>query len=301
MDKSKPILMLIFAVFIALFVTLLSYNWLQNLKKKTDVKPSSTQPIAIATFDLSWGTSITKEMVKMAPFLKDSLPPGTFSDSDSLVGRTLLYPIKANEPIFESKLAPVSVKAGGVAAIITPKKRAIAVKVDRVVGVSGFIYPGHRVDVLTTLRRRGDEEPAITKTVLENILVLAAGTEMERTDQHEKPTQVDVITLEVTPEEGEKLSLAATEGKLLLALRNFSDTEDVVTAGITIPDLLASYSSPFKKSASKPAVRRTGGVRRKSAPKIRKPVFFVELIKGDEVIKLQFEEGKRKYVKTQIK
>ncbi len=100
----------------------------------------------------------------------------------------------------------------------------MGVKVDKVVGVSGFIHPGNRVDVLVTLSRSDRQNEPTTKIVLENILVLATGTELEKSGKQEKPAQVDVITLEVTPEEGEKLALAATEGKLQLALRNYSDT-----------------------------------------------------------------------------
>ena len=100
----------------------------------------------------------------------------------------------------------------------------MGVKVDKVVGVSGFIHPGNRVDVLVTLSRNERQNEPTTKIVLENILVLATGTELEKSGKQEKPAQVDVITLEVTPEEGEKLALAASEGKLQLALRNYTDT-----------------------------------------------------------------------------
>lgn len=291
MGKGKPIIMFVFAIVIAFFFTVLTFNWLQRLKKqKAEVTPVeeaqlNTKPIAVAISDLSWGISITKEMIKMAPYLIDSLPAGTFSEPADLIGRTLLYPVKTDEPIFESKLAPVTLQTGGVAAVITPTKRAMSVKVDKVIGVSGFIYPGHRVDVLVTLKKSRTDQEYITKTVLENILVLAAGTETERIekiDKKEKVSQVDVITLEVTPDEAEKLALAATQGRLLLALRNFSDTEDVFTKGMSVPVLLTSYSSasPARKGSKRKRVWT------------RKPVFYVELIKGDKVTKLRFKNGK---------
>jgi pilus assembly protein CpaB len=290
MGKGKPIIMFVFAIVIAFFFTVLTFNWLQKLKKqKAEVTPVvetqlNTKPIAVAVSDLSWGTSITKEMIKMAPFLLESLPPGTFPEPGDLIGRTLLYPIKADEPIFESKLAPLTIQTGGVAAVITPTKRAMSVKVDKVIGVSGFIYPGHRVDVLVTLKKTGKDQEYITKTVLENILVLAAGTETERIekiDKKEKSSQVDVITLEVTSDEAEKLALAATQGRILLALRNFSDTEDVFTKGMSIPVLLSSYSpsSSAGKSSKKKRVWT------------RKTVSYVELIKGDKLTKLRFKNG----------
>jgi pilus assembly protein CpaB len=226
---------------------------------------------------MSWGTTINKQMVKTAPYLRKSLPEGYHTSTVSLENRVLVYPVKANEPIFESSLAPTSIKTGGMAAVVQPSKRAMAVKVDKVVGVSGFIFPGNRVDVLVTLQERGQQQNAITKIVLANLLVLATGTEVEKTSKQEKPAAVDVITLEVTPEEGEKLALAATEGKLQLALRNFSDTAEVSTRGTTIPVLLSSYRGG---GDTKPAAGKT----RSSVPTTSRPQpRVVELIQGNKV------------------
>jgi pilus assembly protein CpaB len=222
-------------------------------------------------------------MIKPVDFLKATAPPGCFSDGDSLVGRVAILPIKANEPILESRLAPASIKTGGVAAVVSQKKRAVAVKVDKVIGVSGFIHHGNRVDVLVTIPTgKNSAEPIpITKTVLENILVLAVGPELEKKGKDEKPSDVDVITLEVTPEEGEKLALAASEGKLQLALRNFSDTENVLTRGVTIPGLLASY-----------ALGPVGGTSPKGDHPVQKPrPVIVELVKGSKVSEIKFERS----------
>jgi pilus assembly protein CpaB len=217
-----------------------------------------------------------------------------------VVGRVLIYPVKVNEPIFESRLAPMEVKTGGVAAVISPKKRAIAVKVDKVIGVSGFIHPGNRVDILMTLATGRTFNP-VTKTILENILVLAVGSETkERKGSEEKSSPTDVITLEVTPEEAEKLALATTEGKLQLALRNFSDTESIVTRGTTVSTLVGSHS-PSPPREMRPPVRREVEVK-KVAPqelppppvemKVESPkvsTHTVELIKGSKVSEVKFE------------
>ena len=272
-DRSKTMILFSVAVLIALFVAVLSYNWLQKKSAVTE-QAVETQPVVVAVADLTWGMSLSNEYMKTVPFLKSSLPPGYFADPAALAGRVVIYPVKANEPILESRLAPQSVKGGGVAAVVTPGKRAMAVKVDKVVGVAGFINPGHRVDVLVTLTRAVKTGEPITKTVLENLLVLATGTEIEKAGKQEKAAQVDVITLEVTPDEGEKLALAASEGKLQLALRNIGDKDDVVTKGTTIPVLLTSYASPAtvaKKAGKKPAQSAPAGG------------YTVELIKGDTV------------------
>ena len=307
MGKYRPFIFLGVAIIIAFIASLLIYNYLQSKAKVKDVT-LETQSIAVAKVDLNWGTVLNKEMIEMKPFLKKSLPVGHFSDPSSLIGRVLVSPVKTNEPIFESKLAPTTIKAGGVAAVVSPKKRAVAVKVDKVIGVAGFIYPGNRVDVLVTITTGKTSQP-ITKIVLENILVLAAGPEIQTKGKEEKPSPVDVITLEVTPDEAEKLALGATEGKLQLALRNFTDTEDVITKGTTIPILLASYSTsgPVQEAKAKPvraAVRKkptpptpppTPVVEKKIEPEKpapeKKPVFTVEVIKGGKSSETKFEGG----------
>jgi len=169
----------------------------------------------------------------------------------------------------------------------------VAVRVDKVIGVAGFVHPGNRVDVLVTMSKgkAGKDEEPVTKIVLENILVLAAGPEVTTVKgKEQQPAAVDVITLEVTPEETEKLALAATEGKLQLALRGLIDTEEVLTKGTSIPALLASYSG------SGPVVGAKGKTSKEaSARKLfqtEKKVFFVELIQGGKVTTKKFEEGK---------
>jgi pilus assembly protein CpaB len=278
-DKQKPLLLFGLAVVVALVVTVVVYGWLKQMTT-TQAQARETQTVVVAAVDIPWGTSITGPMVKNMTYLKESLPAGHFTDPAALVGRTNIYPLKAGEPLFESKLAPTTVSQGGVAALVTPKKRAMGVKVDKVVGVSGFIHPGNRVDVLVTLSRSDRQNEPTTKIVLENILVLATGTELEKSGKQEKPAQVDVITLEVTPEEGEKLALAATEGKLQLALRNFSDSATSDTRGTTIPGLLSQAAPP------KAAVKKAAAPRPAPAPG-----FTVETIRGSKVTETNFKKG----------
>jgi len=311
MGKYKSVILLGAAIIVALITSVLIFGYLQR-KGKPQEAVIQTQPVVVAAIDLSWGMTLTSEMLKKVDFLKGSLIEGFFSDPSSLVGRVLIYPVKANEPIFESRLAPMNVKTGGVAAVISPKKRAVAVKVDKVIGVSGFIHPGNRVDVLITLTTGRTYAP-VTKTILENILVLAVGSETkERKGLEEKSSPTDVITLEVTPEEAERLALAATEGRLQLALRNFSDTEDVKTQGTTLTNLLGSLSySPAREV--KPVTRREVEVKKTTSPpptptppptpppppaisppvnkaeSMKPPAFIVEVIKGSKVSEVKFE------------
>ena len=286
MGKNKAGIILGAGILIALLVSVFTYSLLQK-KSKMQVQLVETGPAVVAAIDLPWGTVLSKGVVKVEPFLTRSLPRGHFADPSLVEGRTLLYPVRTGEPIFESRLAPTTAQGGGVGAIITPKKRAMAVKVDKVVGVSGFVFPGNRVDVLVTLSETGKVPAPITKIVLENVLVRAVGSEIEKSGRQEKPAPADVITLEVTPEEGEKLALAATEGKLQLALRNFTDLAEVTTRGTTIPTLLASYSLPVSERTAGRKVRAA----RPAAPPAKPQVFSVELVRGSTISSIKFEGG----------
>lgn len=272
--KNRPFILLGLAIVVALATSILIYGWLQRETEVKEVISLDVIPVGVAVVDLSWGKKLIAEEIEMVDFLKGSLQSGYFSDPSELEGRVLIYPVRAGEPIFESRLAPISVQTGGVAAVISPKKRALAVKVDKVIGIAGFIQPGNRVDVLVTIES-GKSSESVTKMVLENILVLATGSEMEKTDEEGKATLVDVITLEVTPEEGEKLALATTEGRIQLALRNYTDTDEFLTEGITIPKLLKSYSKKSPKIAKGKVVKR-------------KKQVVVDFIKGDQTSKLKF-------------
>jgi pilus assembly protein CpaB len=306
MAKYKSSIMFGIAILLALVATVLVINWLQQKSQTEAAVPLETQEVAVAKVDLSWGTELSQEMIETKPFLKTSLPAGYFSDISSLVGRVLVSSVMATEPILESRLAPVTAKAGGVAAIVSPDKRAIAIKADKVIGVSGFIHPGNRVDVLVTIDKEAGRSfnKTVTKTILENILVLASGQEMVRKGKKEESSPVDVITLEVTLEEAEKLALAATEGKILLVLRNFNDTKDVLTKGTTIPALLRSYygSRQGTKTVTAKKVMRKQEATKVEAREIEKSVeiqqpsspkpsiFKVELIKGTKISELKFEK-----------
>jgi len=187
-------------------------------------------------------------MIKTTPFLKDSLPEGHFTRTADLNNRIVIATLKKGEPVVEHRLAPVSIKTGGVSAVLESGKRAVAVKGDKVMGISGFVNPGNRVDVLVTLKDPKTKKDK-TKVVLENIPVLATGTQIQKNEKGE-PMPVDVYTLEVTLENAEKLALAASKGRLKFALRNITDTEPVLTKGATISETLASLSmrEPKKKT-----------------------------------------------------
>ena len=273
MKSTKGIFPIAVAFVIALAGSILTYTWITKQRPAQEVVKvdADAVQIAVAINNLPWGTELKEEHIVVAPFLKESLPSGYFTDPASLAGRILITPVNQKEPIIESRLAPTSITTGGISAVLKPGKRALAVKGDKVIGLSGLIQPGNRVDVLVTWKDPRNKRE-ITKIVLEDIVVLATGAEMQKNDKGESDTApVDVYTLEVTPEEGERLTLAATEGKLQFALRNVTDTDTVYTRGVTIPDALKSYSTKTASSGKAIPVTRT-----------------VQVIKGTKSTKVSF-------------
>ncbi len=277
MGRWKALFPFLMAIIVALTASFFLYRWLEahaTPKDLVEIEKTKAVPVAVAAIDLPWGTKLEKGMIKEIPFLRESLPGDYVSGGETLVGRVTVAPLKVNEPVTQSKLAPTDVSIGGVSALLQPGQRAIAVKGDKVIGLSGLVRPGHRVDVLVTLadpRTKGE----VTKVVLENVLVLATGTQIQE-DGEGKPAPVDVYTLEVTPEDGEKLALASAEGRLQFALRGFTDKKPVLTRGATVAETLASLK--LHEPAEPPAKRKV----------VRPRTLTVEVIKDGKVVKQEF-------------
>jgi pilus assembly protein CpaB len=238
MERFRGPIMVVGALVLAVITTFLIYNWLQKQRPKKEV-PKVMQPVVVAAINLYWGTKLSPEVLKVVSYSKESLPSGFYSSIEEIKDKVLITSIAVNEPILVSKLAPEGTKAG-LYGVIKKDKRAMSVKVNEVIGVAGFIYPGSHVDVLVTMRPLSSEEGPVgpvSKIILQNIPVLAAGTKMEVKEGEAVP--VSVVTLEVTPEQAEKLALAANKGKIRLALRNILDDKPVVTKGVSTEGLIS--------------------------------------------------------------
>ncbi len=195
--------------------------------------------VVVAKVAIPLGTKIIAEQVSVVQLPKDSVPDGTFESADKLVGRVAITNIAPREPVTETKLAPEGT-AGGLSAVIPEGYRAMTVKVDDVVGISGFIQPGALVDVVVVIDptdARENQGP-ISKIVLQNIKVLANGQNIDQPKNEREVTSVRAVTLQVTPEQAEKLALSATEGKLQLVMRNSIDQDDEATPGVNKRGLL---------------------------------------------------------------
>ena len=288
MSRVARLAFLAFALVLAGVVSFMSYRMMSEkeqgvvTKKAPEVK---MQQIAVAARDIPRGHKLTQEDIRFTGFLVESNPVGTFSPDKSPVNRVAMTNIQATVPILESQLASLDIKNGGLAAIVSADKRAVSVSVDKVIGIAGFVHPGHMVDVLVSIGAKGEKEGYITKIVLENILVLAIGTQDQVTTD-KKATKVNVVTLEVTPEESERLALARDKGAISLALRGYSDKEVVFTRGATVPELLQNYRTEELVAVAAPP--------RKSKPKAvsfarPKKQFVVEVMNGSSLNSITIE------------
>jgi len=195
--------------------------------------------IAVAKVAIPLGSKIIPEQIMVVQFPKDSTPDGAFDSPEKLAGRVAVMNIAAREPITEARLAPEGTSAG-LAAVIPEGYRAMTVKVDDAAGISGFIMPGTLVDVVVTIDPRegsGMQDP-ISKIVLQNIKVLANGQNIDKPENEREANAVKAVTLQVLPEQAEKLALASSEGKLQLVMRNQIDQGDEQTKGVNKRNLL---------------------------------------------------------------
>jgi pilus assembly protein CpaB len=214
-----------------------TYNYVQQIPAKTVQIP--TKKIAVAGSDLDIGDEITKDSVRLIDWPMSAAPANGISDPNEVIGRGLVMPMIQNEPFLDLKLAPKDA-GSGLPPAIPPGLRAVSVKVNEVIGVAGYVLPGSHVDVVATVSPTQSASDVTSKVILTNVLVLAAGTKIEQGDADKKPIAVSVVTMLVDPDQAERLTLASTEGKIQLALRNPLDKTTPVTRGVKTAALLGA-------------------------------------------------------------
>lgn len=262
---------------------------------------SRTNEVVVAKVNIPVGSRIIAEQLTVAQFPADVTPEGFIGKiDDNLIDRVVVMPISPREPVTEAKLAPVG-SLGGLSSVIPEGYRAMTVKVDDVVGVSGFIMPGTLVDIVVVIQppKGSGNEEMISKIVLQNIKVLASGQNIDKPkNDREVERSIKAVTLQVTPEQAEKLALASSEGKLQLVMRNSVDQADEQTSGANKRTLLsgeratlvpepgingtatapkAAPSSP-RRFAPRPIVKETAPKAATQPPPAPRPT--IEVIKG---------------------
>lgn len=249
----RTLIVLVVAVVTAGVATWFVHNAVQRLSARQVEAPEIFTVVAAKSLPV--GTKLGRDDVKLAAWPAKSPVPGAYATVDKVVDRGLIASALENEPLTESKLAPLEAGAG-LPPTIQPGMRAISVKVNEVIGVAGFVVPGTFVDVLVTVRQQ-EQRDSMTRAVVSHAQVLTAGT---RYDQEKaksgEPIPATVVTLAVTPQDAERIALAESEGKIMLALRNPLDIHPTVTPGMRLTSLMGPPPSPSPRPLVKPVKAR---------------------------------------------
>ena len=223
------------ALVVAVGATYGVYKLLEHNRESARV---ATVPVVVALADMPEGSTIDRTLVTANPWPVPTIPAGAFSSPDSVVGRVTRVAVFKGEPIVPGRLAPAGT-GPGLEVKITPGKRAMAVRINDVAGISGFIQPNSRVDVMVTLANQAQgQKQQVAKLFMENMRVLSVGHEVQR-DAQGKPINATTITLEVTPDEAERLAVATSQGSIQLVLRGYGDPDSIDTKGATSRDVLS--------------------------------------------------------------
>lgn len=284
MNKRFSVVLLI-AFVVALLTALLLYKLITS-QASSQPQPVTAQ-VLVAARDLGVGTLIRDMDVKVAPWA-GTVPKGALSKKEDLIGRGVVQTIYQDEPVLEGRLAAQGA-GGGLAATIPPGMRAVALRVNEIIGVAGFVVAGQHVDVLISgTPPNGSPGGTLSRILLQNIEVLSAGQDI-RKDTEGKPISVPVVNVLVTPEQAEVLNLASTETKIQLVLRNPLDREVVKTPGTALQSLFTGQKTalPTERQRVRPVVRPA------VLPVKERPPLVIEVIQGGARATTQFkEEGK---------
>jgi pilus assembly protein CpaB len=247
--RNRTLLVLLVAVGLASAATYGVFRAVQNIPVR-EVEVATTY-VAVATENLPLGTRLSRDQVRLVGWPASSPVDGGFDSIAAVEGRGLIQPVAANEPLTETKLAPLEAGAG-LSPSIPPGMRALSVKVNEVIGVAGFTVPGARVDVLVVLN---DRDNSMSRVVVSNLQVLTAGTRYDIEQAKDgKPIPSSVVTLLVTPEDAERITLAQASGSITLVLRNPLDVTPTETRGVKMAGLMGAPAPP-------PVVRTVQGQR----------------------------------------
>ncbi len=260
MGERRFGLVLAFALLVAGLAGYGVYRYLQQAQNSARVPMGA---VVVAAVDLTEGQILKAEDAKLVQLPRASIPPGAFTSIDSVIGRVTRIPVFATEALLPGRLAPVG-SGAGIEVKITPGKRAMAVRIDDVVGLSGLIQPNSRVDVLVTLKAEEEGAQQRAKLFMSNMRVLSVGSQIERGPDG-RPMNATTAALEVTPAEAEQLAVATNQGRIQLVLRGFGDPDTIATRGASISDI--SLGRGARAAPPQPAPVREVGRDRRPAPR----------------------------------
>lgn len=286
MNRNRIMVVVGIALLLAVLASLGAYKFLSGQSRVAEQARLHTVGIVVAVVDIPLGSTINTNQVAVSAWPKDSYPKDALADPKIAVGRVALRDFFRGEPVVESKLVPLGKSSGLLSLKVPVGMRAFTVKVNEVVGVGGFIVPESRVDVVVTTAPPGKaQQEKVSKIILEDIRVIAAGQVIEQKEN--KPVTVNTVTLALLPEEAEKLALASNDGIIQLVMRNFTDNVVVTTSGVDKGRLLSSFrNAPIVRASDPAREAKPRRVSRKSpspaAPPPPKKAYMVEVIKGNK-------------------
>jgi pilus assembly protein CpaB len=299
MNRRRTLILAALALVLSVAVTFVAYSVLSNR-----LQPVESGKIVVATHEIALGARLTAIDLRLTPWPNTTPIEGSFTTIADAVNRGVIIPMIANEPVLESKLAGKDGGAG-LQGSIRNGMRAVAVKVNEVIGVAGFVIPGTRVDVILSGSPDRNTQTEMARIILENVEVLSSGKNMAR-DTEGKPLDAQVVTLLVSPEDSQKLALASMDGgNIQLALRNPLDIAlmhpEPVSRGRLYgqPDTFkltqAEASAPPRAPAPPPAPKRVIVAAVAPAPPIVNPPaampgIDVQLIQGTKSERITFAQ-----------
>jgi len=273
-DGRRLGLALVLALLISIVVT--SVFYVRISKQQAANKPKMRQIVAVNA-DMQPGTPLTAENLKTIDWPEAVPLEGAIAKKEDAVGKVLFYGVQANEPLRERDFASAN-SSLGLAAKIPDGMRAVAIKVNEVNNVAGFLNPGSRVDVLLTAR---EENSNVTRTVLQNLQVLSVGKNIQPNPEG-KPENVSVITVLASPEESQKLALAQSQGTVQFVLRNGGDAAKVEVKPFDAAQL---GGAPAKASLDPNRPRKV-------VSKPKPEIYTVETVAGNKTSVTSFPEPK---------
>jgi len=284
MNRNRMIMVIGIAVLLAVLASLGAYKFLSGQSRVAEQARLQTVGIVVAQVDIPLGSTINTNQVAVSPWPKESYPKDAIADPKVVLGRVALRDFFRGEPVVASKLVPLGKATGLLSLKVPPGMRAFSIKVNEVVGVGGFIVPDSRVDVIVTTPLSQNSQEKISKIILEDIQVLAAGQVIEQKEN--KPVTVNTVTLALLPEEAEKLALAGNDGIIQLVMRNFTDNVLVMTGGANKGRLLSSFrNAPLLPEAAAKGNKPRRVSRKAPSPASASPpkkAYTVEVFKGNK-------------------
>jgi pilus assembly protein CpaB len=282
--EKKGIALLLIALVMAILAGGGVYLYLKGMPT-VQARGPETIPIVVAKKDMSFGTTLASEHLKLVDFPKEAVPVGAYSSIDTVISQTTKVFLLEGEPILASKLSAIG---GGLSVRIPANLRAMSMKVNEVTGVSGFVLPGDRVDIVVTVENVGGANVAVTKTILQDLEVLAAGAKTET--RNNQNITVQTVTVLVDPEGAEKLALGVHQGKVHLSLRNPVDHE-IVEAKSTDTRSVLGIGKSQTATTRRSTTRSTTAVKTTTKDPVKVEPSTFTVIRDGKIVKQESPTG----------